>query len=116
LCRPEFVVEAGNHFIWEFIPGHGTLNVPPDAAILHHYRVCEFGGNDCIKTASVVDPTAHRYRERLLRRVKSKWQDLKVKCNLPELSYHQTMPQAVSPPNNNTKSRLQPLKAVAKHS
>lgn len=116
LCRPEFVVEAGNHFIWEFVPGHGTLNVPPDAAILHHYRVCEFGGNDCIKTASVVDRTAYRYKERLVNRVKSKWQDLKVKCSLPELPYHQTVPPSVPQSNNNTKSKLKPLKAVVKQS
>lgn len=25
--------------MWEFIPGRGSLNVPADAAILHHYRV-----------------------------------------------------------------------------
>lgn len=25
ICRPELVVEAGNHFVWEFIPGHGEL-------------------------------------------------------------------------------------------
>ncbi|CAA9996492.1 unnamed protein product [Nesidiocoris tenuis] len=60
ICRPEFVIEAGNHFVWEFVPGHGTLNVPADAAILNHYRVCEFGGDDCVKTASVIDRTAFR--------------------------------------------------------
>ncbi|CAG2064319.1 unnamed protein product [Timema podura] len=84
LCRPEHVVEAGNHFVWEFVPGHGTLNVPPDAAILHHYRVCEFGGDDCVKTASVVDRTAHRYRVRLLERVRARWAELREKCGLWE--------------------------------
>lgn len=39
ICKPEAVVEAGNHFVWEFAPGKGSLNVPADAAILHHYRV-----------------------------------------------------------------------------
>lgn len=23
ICKPELVIEAGNHFVWEFIPGHG---------------------------------------------------------------------------------------------
>lgn len=46
-----------------FLSFSGTLNVPVDAAILHHYRICEFGGNDCIKTSSVVDRTAYRYRK-----------------------------------------------------
>lgn len=86
ICRPEFIVEAGNHFVWEFIPGHGTLNVPADAAILHHYRVCEFGGDDCIKTASTVDTKAYRYRERLLSTVSYKFTDLQRQCNLSELA------------------------------
>lgn len=82
ITRPEFVVEAGNHFVWEFIPGHGTLNVPADAAILHHYRVCEFGGDDCIKTASTVDTTAYRYRKRLVFKVNQKYYSLKNNCHL----------------------------------
>lgn len=39
ICKPESVIEAGNHFVWEFAPGRGTINVPADSAILHHYRV-----------------------------------------------------------------------------
>lgn len=39
ICKPEAVVEAGNHFVWEFAPGMGSLNVPPKEAILQHYRV-----------------------------------------------------------------------------
>lgn len=60
VCKPRTVFEAGNHFVWEFVPGHGTVNVPQDAAILHHYRVCEFGGDDCVKTPSIIDRTAYR--------------------------------------------------------
>ncbi|KAL1117254.1 hypothetical protein AAG570_004580 [Ranatra chinensis] len=86
ICRPEYVVEAGNHFVWEFVPGHGTLNVPPDAAILNHYRVCEFGGDDCVKSASVVDRTAHRYRRKLVQRVSAKWEALRHQCSLPDIS------------------------------
>lgn len=85
ICRPELIVEAGNHFVWEFIPGHGTLNVPSDAAILHHYRICEFGGDDCIKTASVVDTTAFKYKDRLISAVKNKFDEFKYRCNLIEL-------------------------------
>lgn len=75
---------SGNHFVWEFVPGHGTVNVPSDAAILNHYRVCEFGGDDCIKSASIVDRTAYRYRERLLARVSEKWAQLGTKCSIPQ--------------------------------
>lgn len=39
ICKPDAVVEAGNHFVWEFITGRIALNVPADAGILHHYRV-----------------------------------------------------------------------------
>lgn len=85
VCKPEDVVEAGNHFVWEFIPGHGTLNVPSDAAILHHYRVCEFGGDDCVKTQSVVDRTAYKYRDRLGDNVDRTWSELGEECSLPEL-------------------------------
>ncbi|XP_012217351.1 uncharacterized protein [Linepithema humile] len=85
ICKPQDVVEAGNHFVWEFIPGHGTLNVPSDAAILHHYRVCEFGGDDCIKTQSIIDKTAYKYRERLVANVDKTWTELRAECSLPEL-------------------------------
>ena len=27
ICKPESVIEAGNHFVWEFCPGRGSLNV-----------------------------------------------------------------------------------------
>lgn len=85
VCKPQGVVEAGNHFVWEFIPGHGTLNMPLDAAILHHYRVCEFGGDDCIKTPSVVDRTAYKYKDRLAENADRAWTDLSTECTLPEL-------------------------------
>lgn len=42
ICKPDAVVEAGNHFVWEFVTGRGSLNVPADAGILHHYRVSDF--------------------------------------------------------------------------
>lgn len=85
VCKPKEVVEAGNHFVWEFIPGHGTVNVPPDAAILHHYRVCEFGGDDCVKTQSVVDKTAYKYIEKLTKNVHKTCKELSNECSITEL-------------------------------
>ncbi|XP_073823318.1 uncharacterized protein [Musca autumnalis] len=85
ICRPEAVVEAGNHFVWEYAPGKGSLNVPPTDGILQHYRVCEFGGNDCIKAPSIVDRTANKYINRLVERVLTVYRYLKKKCDLPEL-------------------------------
>lgn len=101
ICRPEFIVEVGNHFIWEFIPGHGTLNVPADSAILHHYRVCEFGGDDCIKTASIVDQTAYRYKLRLVNRVGNKFDSLKNNCKLYDALLPSKVITTVKPKVNN---------------
>ncbi|KAL9925607.1 uncharacterized protein ACN2A1_014144 [Glossina fuscipes fuscipes] len=95
ICKPEAVVEAGNHFVWEFIPGRGSLNVPPTEAILQHYRVCEFGGNDCIKAPSVLDRTATKYVNRLVERVFSAYKHLKGKCKLPDLP---PLPKVSQPP------------------
>ncbi|KAK3928508.1 Beta-1,4-galactosyltransferase galt-1 [Frankliniella fusca] len=96
IARPELVVsrvdpgldphvEAGNHFVWEFLPGHGAINVHPSAAILHHYRVCEFGGDDCVKSSHVVDRTAHRYKDRLAAQVSKRWALLREDCRLGDL-------------------------------
>lgn len=86
IARPSQVIEAGNHFVWEFMPGKGHMNVPASVGILHHYRVCEFGGEDCIKAASVQDRTAHKYADDLIARVRALYINLKSKCNLPKLS------------------------------
>ncbi|KAH8281404.1 hypothetical protein KR054_000306 [Drosophila jambulina] len=85
ICKPETVVEAGNHFVWEFAPGKGSLNVPPKEAILQHYRVCEFGGNDCIKAPSIVDRTTTKYVNRLVQRVDAVYRHLRQRCDLPAL-------------------------------
>ncbi|XP_040168091.1 uncharacterized protein LOC120903000 isoform X1 [Anopheles arabiensis] len=107
ICKPEAVIEAGNHFVWEFCPGRGSLNVPADAAILHHYRVCEFGGDDCIKTPSVVDRTAHRYSNRLLDRVGTVYNYLKDVCSLPDVPRAPTKP----PPTRKKELKIRiPLK------
>ncbi|XP_065356787.1 uncharacterized protein LOC135951130 [Calliphora vicina] len=95
ICKPEDVIEAGNHFVWEYSPGKGSLNVPPTDAILQHYRVCEFGGNDCIKAPSMVDRTATKYVNRLVERVYSVYRHLKDKCDLPPLP---PIPKPAPPP------------------
>ena len=89
VCQPRAVVEAGNHFIWEFIPGFGTVNVSPDTAILHHYRVCEFGGDDCTKSLSVVDRTALKYFDKLTEHVNENWKELSKKCLIQGIKVQQ---------------------------
>ncbi|XP_015904753.1 beta-1,4-galactosyltransferase galt-1 [Parasteatoda tepidariorum] len=63
---PERVVEMGNHFVWEFITGKTMMNIPPDVGFLHHYRVCEFGGNDCINTTHVTDRRSYAWKDAMV--------------------------------------------------
>ena len=81
VCVPRRVREAGNHFIWEFVDGY-NLNVPPSAGLLHHYRVCEFGGDDCVRAENRSDRTALRYGEELLASVWAVLERLREKCGL----------------------------------
>ncbi|CAN8031035.1 unnamed protein product [Ixodes persulcatus] len=69
ILEPESVVEVGNHFVWEFLAGKATVNVASSVAFLHHYRVCEFGGNDCVNATSVRDARLHFWKPRLLEAV-----------------------------------------------
>ncbi|XP_015511370.1 uncharacterized protein [Neodiprion pinetum] len=108
ICKPEHIVEAGNHFVWEFAPGHGTLNVPAEAAILHHYRVCEFGGDDCVKTQSIVDKTAYRYGQDLARNVRTRYAELKEKCSLPDLEPVPAAPATLTESKPQTSPLVQP--------
>ncbi|KAI1303587.1 hypothetical protein HDE_02157 [Halotydeus destructor] len=55
IVRPQHVIEVGNHFVWEFVAGRSMVNVAPRFGYLHHYRICEFGGDECINTESLVD-------------------------------------------------------------
>lgn len=58
------------------------------------YRVCEFGGDDCIKTPSVEDRTAHKYSSRLVERVGAIYEMLKEPCKLSEIPPIPTRPPA----------------------
>lgn len=56
-------------------------------------QVCEFGGDDCVKTPSLVDRMAHKYSDRLVNRVETVYNQLKVPCNLLDLPPTPTRPQ-----------------------
>ena len=84
ICVPQNVKEAGNHFIWEFSRG-SNLNVPTKFGYLHHYRVCEFGGDDCIHTESNVDRRMFHYRDRLINNIQGVLQKLSHRCQLETL-------------------------------
>lgn len=106
ICKPEAVVEAGNHFVWEFSPGMGSLNIPPKEAILQHYRVCEFGGNDCIKAPSIMDRTTTKYVNRLVQRVDEVYRHLRQRCDLPALPTLSKHPNAHTEMQHNEKPKL----------
>lgn len=54
--------------------------------------MCEFGGDDCIKTPSVDDRTAHKYGSRLMERVGAAYEHLKDVCQLPDMPPVPTKP------------------------
>ena len=84
ICVPRNVKEAGNHFIWEYSEGV-NVNVPTSIGFLHHYRVCEFGGDDCVHTDSRVDRTVYRYRDLLVKNVEKVVLKLSRSCQLEKL-------------------------------
>lgn len=52
---PDYIVEVGNHFVWQFLPNKHSFHIDEKAAFLHHYRICEFGGTDCLNSPSTID-------------------------------------------------------------
>lgn len=103
ICIPRNVKEAGNHFIWEFARG-SNLNVPTSHGFLHHYRVCEFGGDDCVHTDSQVDRTVYRYRDLLVKNVDKIVQKLSDRCQLDKLQ-QELSPRSTSSESATTGSR-----------
>lgn len=62
--------------------GYFTLSVPPHLGSLHHYRVCEFGGDQCTKSPYVADKSSHIFGQQLAIRVADKLRGLADKCHL----------------------------------
>ena len=50
--------------------GYKAMKMPEDLALSHHYRICEFGGFDCLKKKSKTDNTAQRWGHQLVPRIK----------------------------------------------
>jgi hypothetical protein len=85
IVMPDKVVEMGNHFVWEFLPTKLMVNVDPRLAVLHHYRVCEFGGDDCVKTASFVERRVHYWKEELILSVTDRINQWSNYCNFDDV-------------------------------
>lgn len=71
IVRPERVVEVGNHVVWEHVDAKKVKNVPTNLGLSHHYRICEFGGFDCLKQPNQVDRQTHEWLLPLAKRVAS---------------------------------------------
>ena len=56
--------------------------MPTKLGYLHHYRVCEFGGNDCVKAENHVDRTMFSFQDELFNRVNNVVLELSEKCQL----------------------------------
>lgn len=69
IVQPLTAVEVGNHVVWRYFGRQATHPVSKEDALLHHYRICEFGGFDCLKQPSLVDRVALRFNASLLDRV-----------------------------------------------
>jgi hypothetical protein len=83
ICKPEEVVEVGNHFVWESRSSKmKELVLGMDEGFLHHYRICEFGGDDCVTQQSEVDRTTWRWKSALTTAVDKVQQRLGRVCDL----------------------------------
>lgn len=71
IVRPERVVELGNHQVWEYVGAKSVKQVPDTDGLSHHYRICEYGGFDCLKKNSKVDRTTHKWLAPLYQNVMS---------------------------------------------
>lgn len=83
IVRPDALLEVGNHFVWQFVAGFGAVHVNSRAAMLHHYRVCEFGGDKCLKSKSIVDRRVHAWNSSLLSTLEQVRHEYRDTCQPP---------------------------------
>lgn len=93
ICDPRRVVEAGNHFIWEYVNDatDKALNVPPEVALLHHYRNCstarKYSDENVANVKTVVDRTIYKYKDGLVDRITKTFNSLDKNCFIEALEY-----------------------------
>ena len=59
-----------------YIAGYKQVRIKEDEGLSHHYRICEYGGYDCLKKPSVNDSTALKWGSQLIRRVDKTCQEI----------------------------------------
>jgi len=80
IVLPQNIFEVGNHGVWKSINKKWLTFVKPSIAFLHHYRICEFGGDDCVKSASIIDQKTYFWKDELIRAVNTTFQAFNLTC------------------------------------
>ena len=50
--------------------------MPEELGASHHYRICEFGGYDCLKKSSKIDTTAQKWGKPLIYQIEKACQEI----------------------------------------
>lgn len=84
ICKPEEVLEVGNHLVWEARTSQmKQLDLDPEEGFLHHYRAeCEFGGMSCLNLESAVDNTTWKWKSALEEAMNRVQKSVGKKCDL----------------------------------
>ena len=63
-------------YIFFLISGYKQIKISQEEGLSHHYRICEYGGYDCLKKSSVNDSTALKWGSQLIGRVDKTCQEI----------------------------------------
>jgi hypothetical protein len=86
ICKPEMVVEVGNHMLWETrFKNYKQPAVETELGFMHHYRICETGGKECLRKESEVDRTTWKWKHSIIKRVQRIQKKVDIKCKLRHL-------------------------------
>ena len=64
------------NFDFFLISGYKQIKISQEEGLSHHYRICEYGGYDCLKKSSVNDSTALKWGSKLIGRVDKTCQEI----------------------------------------
>jgi Glycosyltransferase family 92 len=82
ICKPEEVVEAGNHYLWEARTSQmKQVPINPDTGLSHHYRIkCEAERLNCLNVNTTVDKSTWKWKIPLQKALSQ--QSVGKKCEL----------------------------------
>ena len=66
-----------------YITGTKQKHMATHEGLSHHYRICEFGGFDCLKKAAIEDNTAQKWGKTLIPNVAEKCERIFGKESCP---------------------------------